>query len=640
MPPAWHSLPYYLPVAIYPLIWLAAVHGCWWLAGPFIFFGVMGPLEVFLGEDLHNLDPKRAPAPWLSWYNLPLWLCALLWPLTFIFALWQMLAAGHLAVWENALLAAILTVQGSGILVVGHELVHRRRSWEQYVGEFLFTSVSYPHYPLDHLYIHHPYVGTPKDTSSAPKGQSFYAYFPREVIGNFFGSWEAARKLMEGRQLPMWHYSNPCWRYGIETAAWYVLIFLLGGWWAVLVFMFCCLAVLFMMKQINYVQHYGLRRVRLPNGRYERVAARHTWGVDYKYHNWMFFNTQRHADHHLRAGRNYPLLQHFGNEECPALPGSYYSLSGLALRPKRWFEKMDPLVDQWRARFYPEIKDWSAYDSQVSIARPEAFEVIAEIFAGAPHLARAIEANPALLDTLQDKEFTDLEIPEGCWPDDPAFEKTARQGLVRVYWTCELGVAEMREQIAEISVRNAADAVNMLRAWSNNKVFQVGIHTLRGNLAPKEAGIALANIAEASLDAVLRATVEDVADGGRLPDGEGVAAVLAGDLAGREVAPPATLDILFVYQGDAARGQNLCRRFHDALGAFTRANLLFEPYSKRDQAALYPLDDFVEKYRSAAPDELLTLARARCLFSGETTRIKQRFDEARQRAQVSAHSSA
>ena len=174
----------------------------------------------------------------------------------------------------------------------------------------------------------------------------------------------------------------------------------MSGILAVLVFAFLGLSCVFSMKISNYFQHYGLRRVRQPNGRWEKVMPRHSWNADWKFSNWMFFNMQRHADHHAAAARHYPLLQIHGADEAPVLPGTYADMMNIVLRPKRWFEKMDPLVDQWRAHFYPEIDDWSAYDSPISAARPDAFEAIEEIFGAAPRLAKWIERNPELLDEL------------------------------------------------------------------------------------------------------------------------------------------------------------------------------------------------------------------------------------------------
>ena len=268
--------------------------------------------------------------------------------------------------------------------------------------------------------------------------ESFWRYFPKELASNLTNSWKAAGERLARRRLSLWHYSNPFWRYGLGLAFWYGLVFWMSGIWAVLVFAFLGLCCVFSMKISNYFQHYGLRRVRLPNGRWEKVMPRHSWSADWKFSNWMFFNMQRHADHHAMASRHYPLLQVRSADESPELPGTYGDLMNLVLRPKRWFEKMDPLVDQWRKHFYPEIDDWSGYDSPVTAARPDAFEAIVEIFGAAPRLAKWIERNPELLDNLKDREFTDLDLPKGFGPDEES-EAIARRGLARLYWTIEMG---------------------------------------------------------------------------------------------------------------------------------------------------------------------------------------------------------
>ena len=285
----------------------------------------------------------------------------------------------------------------------------------------------------------------------------------------------------------------------------------MGGIWALPVFIFLGLSCVFSMKLSNYFQHYGLRRIRLPNGRWEKALPRHSWSADWKFSNWMFFNMQRHADHHAMAARHYPLLQVLGPEESPQLPGTYSDMMNIVLRPKRWFEKMDPLVEQWRERFYPEIDDWSAYDSRVTAARPDAFDAIVEIFAAAPRLARWIERNPELLDVLNDREFTDLDLPKG-FGLDPESEGIARRGLARLYWTREMNVQEMKDALGEIPSADARDAAEVVRNWSNDKAFQIGMHVVRGNLSAREAQVALSNLAEASLATVLEAMVADVVD--------------------------------------------------------------------------------------------------------------------------------
>ena len=629
------ALPHYLPLGIFPLIFAAAIYGGWWLLPPFLFFAVAAPLDRALGLDGRNMDPAKAPGRRLLWHNLPVWAWAFLWPATLVFGLWQILVANPFAIWEEVLLAIILTMEAQAVFIVGHELVHRRTAWERRLGEFLLASASYPQYATEHVYVHHAGVGTPHDVGSAPKGVSFWRYFPREIVSNLTNSWEVAGKLLARRRLPVWHYSNPFWRYGIYMTFWFGLVFWMSGIWAVLIFAllgFCCV---FSMKISNYMQHYGLRRVRLPNGRWEKVAPRHSWSADWKFSNWMFFNMQRHADHHALASRPYPVLQIHAADESPRLPGTYSDLMNVVLRPKRWFEKMDPLVDQWRKHFYPEIDDWSAYDSPVSAARPGALDAIIEIFACAPRLAGWIERNPELLDNLKDREFTDLDLPKGFIPD-PETEAIARRGLARVYWTLDMSVEEMKGLIAEIPAIDARETAEVVRNWSNDKAFQLGMHLIRSNLSPAEARTALSNLAEASIVTVLSAVVADFAGRPGAARHGGAAAVFLGNLASREVYPGVGVDLLFLYDGpETGPNERLCRRFREVLTSLAQDSLLFAPIpSDSNSCPVLPLDGLAEHLSEVGVGEIPDLTRARCVFESGDSQIGPRFGEVRREVLV------
>ena len=624
------AIPHYLPLGIFPLIVLAAIYGGWWLLPPLLFMSVAGPLDRALGVDGRNMDPMKTPERRLIWHNLPVWTWAFLWPPTLIFGMWQILAVNQFAVWEAALLVIILTMEGQAVFVVGHELIHRRTTWERRIGEFLLASASYPQYATEHVYIHHALVGTPFDAGSAPKGESFWRYFPKEVLCNLTNSWKVASERLARRRLPVWHHSNPFWRYGLGVAFWYGVVFWLGGIWAVLVFAFLGLSCVFSMKISNYFQHYGLRRVRLPNGRWEKIMPRHSWSADWKFSNWMFFNMQRHADHHATASRHYPLLQTHDRDESPELPGTYADMMKIVLRPKRWFEKMDPLVDQWRKHFYPEIDDWSAYDSPVAAVRPDAFDAIVEIYGAAPRLAKCIERNAELLDNLQDREFTDLDLPKGFGPD-AEFESVARRGLTRVFWTHEMDIQEMKGLIAELPTADARESAEIVRNWSNDKAFQIGMHVVRGNLSPAEAEIALSNLAEASVSTALSAVVEDFVDWYGPFSRGGVAAVFLGDLASREAHPGVALNLLFVHDGERTDDhERLCRQFRAALADLAQGSLLFSPVPRRSKAVLaLPLSGLERQFGSPEPGEIPALTRARCFFECGDLQIGRRFTDAR-----------
>ena len=625
-----NAFPHYLPLGIFPLIYLAASYGGWWLLPPLLFMSVAGPLDRALGLDGRNMDPAKTPKRRLFWHNLPVWIWAVLWTPTLIFGMWQVLAAPSLATWEGVVLAIILTMEAQAVFVVGHELIHRPSTWEGRLGEFLLASASYPQYATEHVYVHHAKVGTPHDVGSAAKGESFWRYFPREIASNLANSWKVVGERLARRNLPRWHYSNPFWRYGLAVAFWYGLAYWMGGIWAIPVFAFLGLCCVFSMKISNYFQHYGLRRVRLPNGRWEKVMPHHSWSADWKFSNWMFFNMQRHADHHAVASRHYPLLQVRSSDESPELPGTYADMMNIVLRPRRWFAKMDPLVDQWRRRFYPEIDDWSAYDSPIAAAWPDAFEAIVEIFGVAPRLARWIERNSELLGNLQEREFTDLDLPRG-FGLDPESEGIARRGLARLYWTHEMGVRQMKDLIAELPAVDAKDTAEVVRNWSNDKAFQIGMHVVRGNLSSAEARTALSNVAEASISTVVSAVVADFVDRVGPSRAGGLAVVLLGDLASREAHPGAAIDLLFVHDGwKSGDIERLCRRFRETLTDLARDSLLFSPIPHDSESLpAVPLSELAERSELMMSGDSPVLTRARCLFEHGDSEIGRRFGEAR-----------
>ena len=627
-----NALPHYLPLGIFPLILAAAVYGGWWLLPPFLFMSVAGPLDRALGPDGRNMDPAKTPERRLLWHNLPVWTWAFLWPPTLIFGMWQILVAQQFAVWEAVILVILLTMEAQAVFVVGHELVHRRSAWERRLGEFLLSSASYPQYSTEHVYIHHAKVGTPLDVGSAPKGESFWRYFPREVVKQRHPLLGVCRRTPgAARFAPVALQQSVLALRRVRRVLVWPGVLDGRGSGRCLVFVFLGLSCVFSMKISNYFQHYGLRRVLQPNGRWEKVMPRHSWDADWKFSNWMFFNMQRHADHHAAASRHYPLLQVRSADDTPELPGTYADMMNIVLRPKRWFAKMDPLVDQWRKHFYPEIEDWSPYDSPISAERPDAFEAIAEIFGAAPRLAKRIERSPALLDSLQDREFTDLDLPRGFGPDRET-EAIARRGLARLYWTLEMGVREMKDLIAELPTADAGgirrdraelvqrQGISNRHARRPRKPVAGGGEGPRCRISPKRR-----------FRPCLAPWWRTSSNGAGPLRASGVAAVFLGDLASREVHPGAAIDMLFVQDGEpSGENERLCRRFRETLTDLARDSLLFSPIPPGSKSLLaLPLSELAERCGKPGPGGIPVLTRARCMFESDDSGTGRRFDEAR-----------
>ena len=102
-----------------------------------------------------------------------------------------------------------------------------------------------------------------------------------------------------------------------------------------------------LLEIVNYLEHYGLHRRKLDNGRYERTTPSHSWNSNFLLTNLFLFHLQRHSDHHAYAKRRYQVLRH--HESSPQLPNGYAGMIVLALLPPLWRAVMDPRVRAYYA---------------------------------------------------------------------------------------------------------------------------------------------------------------------------------------------------------------------------------------------------------------------------------------------------
>ena len=96
------------------------------------------------------------------------------------------------------------------------------------------------------------------------------------------------------------------------------------------------------LEIINDVEHDGLSRRRLADGRYERNTHLHRLNADF-----ALTNLLRHSDHHAHASRCYQVLRH--RPDSPQLPGGYAAMFVLALFPHLWFRVIHPRLQRWQS---------------------------------------------------------------------------------------------------------------------------------------------------------------------------------------------------------------------------------------------------------------------------------------------------
>ncbi|HSE12791.1 MAG TPA: alkane 1-monooxygenase [Rudaea sp.] len=305
-----------------------------------VIFGVLPLIDALLGVDTSNIDPEQmSPRAGRTWLRLLPILALPVWLLTLAYCIVEFRqlplgASGSIGwVLSTGILGGILAINPA------HELIHKTGWFERACGGLLLTSVGYHGFKIEHVRGHHVHVATPLDNSTARLGESVYAFVPRALLRNVLNAWRIEGRRLRALGQPAWSWRNEMLGW---TALWLALIgavAVLGGGGAAAFFVAQGLGAAASLEVINYIEHYGLRRAQVAPGRYERVTHLHSWNASQRLSNWLLFNLQRHSDHHARAGRRYPELQH--HDDSPQLPAGYATMYVLALVPPLWHRVMD-----------------------------------------------------------------------------------------------------------------------------------------------------------------------------------------------------------------------------------------------------------------------------------------------------------
>lgn len=297
-----------------------------------IFLYVLVPiLEIVFTPDKYNLAETEVElAKEDTFYDLVLYLMV---PIHLYVIYYFLTTISDPTLTTSDTVARILmmgTILGVVGINVGHELGHKTRNiWKQISAHIFLTTAVQNHFVPYHNGGHHKDIGTPNDLTSAEKGDNFYFFALRSQIGGYFKTWglEAKRLKAMGKSTAL----NPMLLYTLLPLIMFGAIFyffdiyVLGCYFAASVY------GITILEAQNYFAHYGLRRELQPNGRYERVSARHSWNSDHIIGRVLLFELTRHSDHHHLGGKPYQILD--SKEESPMLPYGYPMMLMLSFFP-------------------------------------------------------------------------------------------------------------------------------------------------------------------------------------------------------------------------------------------------------------------------------------------------------------------
>ncbi|MEI4488113.1 alkane 1-monooxygenase [Frigidibacter sp. MR17.14] len=344
-----------------------ALAGGWsggWATAALPLYGwvMISVLDALLGDNDENPDPAT-PEHRLVWHRA----ITLIWfpvqAVTLFGMIWWVTHTGHLGMGEKiALFFGMGVISGTIGIVYAHELLHQRNRLERWLADLLLASVLYSHFRSEHLLVHHLWVGTPRDAVTARYNEGFHRYFAR-VLRHCPGSaWAAETRLLARAGRRPLDRRNPFWRYAALQLVMLGAALALGGWQGLALFFWQAFVAVWQLELTNYVEHYGLTRKHLGDGRYEHVLPRHSWNSAETASNWLLINLQRHSDHHYKPDRRFPLLQTYSEDEAPQLPRGYPAMTAMAMVPPVWRRRMNPRVRAWRRKYYPEVEDWKPYN--------------------------------------------------------------------------------------------------------------------------------------------------------------------------------------------------------------------------------------------------------------------------------------
>lgn len=318
------------PVAVY-----------WWFT-PILAYVVLPLIDPFTGRDGFNV-PETAAAElsadryyrYVTYLYIPLQYAAI------VLGCWAW-ARWHLALPSRIGLAVSLgTVSGIGINAA-HEMGHKRESVERWLSKTALATSAYGHFFVEHNRGHHTRVATPEDPASARLGESFWAFWPRTVIGSARSAWELEARRLRLRGRSVWSPANHNINAWMITAALFAALAIIFGAGILILLAAQAVAGFTLLEAVNYLEHYGLARQRTASGRHEKVNPRHSWNSTTLASNLALFHLQRHSDHHAYPTRRYQVLRSF--DESPQLPAGYATLVVVALIPPLWRRWMDHRV--------------------------------------------------------------------------------------------------------------------------------------------------------------------------------------------------------------------------------------------------------------------------------------------------------
>ena len=317
--------------------------GYWSFFTPFYAFVIIPILEMLLPQDSSNINQDEREAKknkvlfdWLLYLNVPI-VYGLL-----IYALWLVSTQSVSTIEIIGLTFSLGIVLGTNGINVAHELGHRLKTKERYLGKLLLLPSLYMHFFIEHNFGHHLHAATPEDPATAKYNQTVYSFWITSVIRQYISAWKLQSKLLKQSGTHVFSPKNDMFWYLIIQTLYLVLVLFIFGSTGLLFALSAAIVGFLLLETVNYIEHYGLLRKKLPSGRYDRVKEVHSWNSNHVVGRIVLYELTRHSDHHYKSSKKYQLLDY--HDISPQMPYGYPTSMVLSFLPPLWFKIMNPRI--------------------------------------------------------------------------------------------------------------------------------------------------------------------------------------------------------------------------------------------------------------------------------------------------------
>ncbi|MBT8308299.1 MAG: alkane 1-monooxygenase [Maribacter sp.] len=319
------------------------LQGYWSFFTPFYAFFIIPLFELVLPQDSSNLNSNQRDIKknknlfdWLLYLNIPIVYGLLAYTLWYI-------SSHRISTFEIiGLTLSIGIVLGTNGINVAHELGHRLRSKERYLGKLLLLPALYMHFFIEHNFGHHLHAATPEDPATAKYNQTVYSFWVTSVIRQYISAWKLQLMLLKKNERGFFSIENDMFWYLIIEALYLFGVFYLFGSLGLFFALGAAITGFLLLETVNYIEHYGLLRRKLASGRYERVKEVHSWNSNHIVGRIVLYELTRHSDHHYKSSKKYQILDY--HDTSPQLPYGYPTSMVMSFLPPLWFKVMNPRI--------------------------------------------------------------------------------------------------------------------------------------------------------------------------------------------------------------------------------------------------------------------------------------------------------